>query len=113
VGEYLAQNNFPRIIGDKWKLYQLQRQNSVSRCFSEIQSTPPQGHPALTLDFEPILVVKMSGVEENFRSVIDEMTYGTDCNVINLVHTENANLTHGELNTSFDMLENRWNIHFV
>jgi len=41
------------------------------------------------------------------------MTYGTDYKPINLLHMENANITHKVLNTSIDELENRWNIHVV
>jgi len=74
----LAQNNFPGIIGDEWEWYPLRRQNSVPRRLSEIQSTPPQGHPALTSAFEPRLVVTMPGVAETFKSVIDEMCHGAD-----------------------------------
>jgi len=41
------------------------------------------------------------------------MTHGTDFNLVNLFHAENANLTHKDLNTSMDEPENRWNIHLV
>jgi len=41
------------------------------------------------------------------------MTYGTDFKLINLLHADNAHLTHKDLNTSIDELENRWNIHLV
>jgi hypothetical protein len=36
----------------------------------------------------------MPGVAETFKSVIDEMTYATDFKLIDVLHTENANLTH-------------------
>ena len=78
-----------------------------------IQKYPPLGYPALTSAPEPILVVTMPGAVENFRSVIDKMTYGTDFKLINLLHAENANLTHKDLNTSLGELENRWNIPLV
>jgi hypothetical protein len=73
---------------------------------SEIQSTPLQGHPALSSAFEPSLVVTMPGVAEMFKSVIDEMTYGTDFKLINFLNTENTNLTHEDLNTTIDEPEN-------
>jgi len=79
----------------------------------EIQSTPPHGHPALISALEPILVVTMPGVAETFKSVIDEMTHGTDFKLVNLLHAENVNLNHEDLNTSIDEPENRWNIHLV
>ena len=41
-----------------------------------------------------------------FKSLIDEITYGTDFTLINLLHTENENLTHEDLNTSIEVLEN-------
>jgi len=53
----MAQNDFPSIIGEEREWYPLCRQNSVPRRLSEIQTTPPQGHPALTSALEPILVV--------------------------------------------------------
>jgi len=109
----LALNGFPGIIGDEWEWYPLERQNSVPHHLLEIQSTPPQGHPALTSAFESILVIILPGVAETFKSVINKMTYGTDFILINLLHAENANLTHEDLNTSIDKPENRWIIHLV
>jgi len=67
-----------------------------------MQSTPQQGHPALTSAFEPILVVTMPRVAETFKSVMDKMTYGTDFKLIHLLHVDNANLTHKDLNTTID-----------
>jgi SNF2 family DNA or RNA helicase len=67
----------------------------------------------LTSALEPILVVTMPGVAETFKSVIDEMTFATDIKLINLLHVENVNLTHEDLNTSLDEPENRWNIHLL
>jgi len=55
----------------------------------------------------------MPKVAETFRSVVDEMTYATDFKLTNLLHAENANLTHEDWNTSPDKPENRWNIHLV
>jgi hypothetical protein len=115
LGEWvnLAQNDFSGIIGDEREWYPLRRQNSAPRHLLEIQSTPPQGHPALTSAFEPILMVTMHGVAETFNSVIDEMSHGTNFKLINLLHAENANLTHEDLNTRIDEPEIRWNIHLV
>jgi hypothetical protein len=79
----------------------------------EIQATPPHGHSALVLGLEPILVVTMPGVAQTFKTVIDKMTHGTDFKLVNLLHAENASLTHGNQNTSIDKPENRWNIHLV
>ena len=107
----MAQNHFPRIIGKEWEWYLLWRKHSVPRRLIEIQTTPPQAHPALTSSLEPIRLVTMPRVAEMFESVIDEMTYRTDFKLINLLHAENANLTHEDLNTSNDEPENRWNIH--
>jgi len=109
----LADNDFPSIVGEEREWYPLQRLNSVPRRLLEIQTTPPYGHPALISAHEPILVVTMPGVAETFKTVIDEMTHGTDFKLVNLLLAENANLTHEDLNTSIDEPENRWNIHLV
>jgi len=55
----------------------------------------------------------MLWVAETFKTVIDEMTQGTDLKLVTLFHAKNANLTHEDLNTSIDEPENRWNIHLV
>jgi hypothetical protein len=109
----LADNDFPGIVGKERQWYPLQRLNSVPRRMLEIEITPPHGHPALVSAHEPILVVTMPWVAEMFKTVIDEMTQGTNFKLINLFHPENANLTHKDLNTSIDEPENRWNIHLV
>jgi hypothetical protein len=109
----LARKDFLGIVGEEREWYPLQRLNSVSRCLLEIQTTPPHGHPALVSALEPILVVKMPGVAETFKTVIDKMTHGSEFKLVNLLHAENANLTHEDLNTSIDERENRWNIHLV
>jgi hypothetical protein len=44
----------------------------------------------------------MPRVADTFKSDIDEMTHGTDFKLVNLLHTENANLTQEDLNTSID-----------
>jgi hypothetical protein len=109
----LAHNDFPGIVGEEREWYLLQRLNSVPCGLLEIQTTTPHRHPALISAHEPILVVTMPGVVETFKTVIDEMTHGTDFKLLNLLHAENANLTHKDLNTSIDEPENRWNIHLV
>jgi len=109
----LAHNNFPGIVSEERKWYQLQRLNSVPHHLLEIQSTPPHGHPALISALELILVVIIPGVAETFKSVIDKMTHGTDFKLVNLLHAENGNLTHEDLNSSIDETENEWNIHLV
>lgn len=103
----MAQNDFPGMISDTWEGYMLQRLNSVPYRLSAIQSTPPPGHPVLTLGFEPILVVTILGVAESSKGVIDDMTYGIDFELTNLLHVENVNPTYENLNTSMDELENQ------
>ena len=98
----LADNDFPGIVGEEREWYLLQRLNLVPRHLLEIQTTRPHRHPALILAHEPILVVTMPGVAETFKTVIDMMTHGTDFKLVNLLHAENANLTHEDLNTSID-----------
>jgi hypothetical protein len=68
----------------------------------EIQTTPPHGHPAFVAALESILAVTMSGVAEIFKTVINEMTHGTEFNLVNFLHTESANLAHEDLNPSID-----------
>jgi len=79
----------------------------------EIQTTPAHGHPALILPHEPIVVVTIPGVAKTIKTVIYEMTHGTNFKLVNLLHAKNVNLTHEGLNTSLDVPENRWNIHLV
>jgi hypothetical protein len=109
----LAHNNFASIVGEEQEWYQLQRLNSVPRRLLEIQTAPPHRHPAFVSALEPILVVTRAGVAETFQTVIDEMAHGTEFKLVNLLHTEHANLTHDELNSSIDKPENGWNIHLV
>jgi len=108
LGEWvsMAQNNFPWIIGDELGWYPVGTQNSVPSHLPKVQSTQPQGHPAQTSAWEPILVMTMPGVAETFKNVIDGMTYVTDVKLVNLLHTEYAYLTHEDLNTSIDAPEN-------
>ena len=109
----MAQNDFPGIVGEEREWYSLRTQNSVPPRLSEIQTTPPQGHPALTSALERILVVTMAGVAEMFKSVINEMTYGTKFKLVNWLHTVNTNLTLEDQNTTIDEPANRWNFHLV
>jgi len=91
----LAQNDFPGIVGQERKWYPLQRLNSVPCRLLEIHKTPPHGDPALISAHEPILVVTIPGVAETFKSIIDEMTRGTDLKLVNLLLAKNANHPHG------------------
>jgi hypothetical protein len=58
-------------------------------------------------------MVTIPGVVETFKSVFDKITYGTTFKLINLLHTENANLTSDDLKTSIAKLENWWNVQLV
>jgi hypothetical protein len=109
----LVDNDFPGIVSEEQKWYPLQRLNSVPGRLWEIQTTPHHGHPALLSAHEPILVATMPGVAETFKTVIDEMTHGTDFKLANMLHPKNATLTHEDLNTSLDAPENRRDIHLV
>jgi len=71
----VADDDFPSIVSEEQEWYPLQRLNSVPCRLSGIQTTSPHGHPALISAHEPILVVTMPGVAENFKTVIDEMTH--------------------------------------
>jgi hypothetical protein len=55
----------------------------------------------------------MPGVVENFKTIINEMTHGTNLKLVNLLLAENANLTHENQNTSIHEPEHGWNIHLV
>jgi hypothetical protein len=109
----MVQNDFPGIIGDERERYPLRRYNSVPCHLIVTHQIPPQGHPVLTSALEPIQVVTMPGVAEKYKNVIDEMKFATDFKLNNLLHVDNVNLTHADLNTSLDEPENRWNIHLV
>jgi hypothetical protein len=109
----LTHNNFPSIVSEDWEWYPLQILNSGPHCLLEIQTTPLHGHPALVLALELILVVTLPIVEETVKTVIDEMTHGTDITLVNLLQAENVNVTHQDLITSIDDPENQWNTHLV
>jgi hypothetical protein len=106
----VAKNIFRRMIGDEREWYRLRKYNAVPCHLSETQSTPPQGHPALTSAVEPMRMVTWPRVAEKFKTVIDEITYETDFKLIELLHAKNANLTHESLNTNIAEPGNRWNI---
>jgi hypothetical protein len=109
----LVHNDIPGIVGEEREWYPLPRLNSVPRWLLEIQTTPPHGHPALVSALEPFLVVIMPGVAETLKTVIPEMTHGTEFKLVILLDAKNANLTHKDLNTSINEPEIRWNIHLV
>jgi len=106
----VVQNDFPSIVGEEWKWYPLQGLNSVPHRLLEIQTLPPHGHSACISALEPILVVRMPGVAQTFKTVIGEMTHGTDFKLVNRMHAENANLTSQDLNPIIDEPDNWWNI---
>jgi len=109
----MVQNDCPGIIGEEWEWYPLGGHNLVPSHLVEIQKPPPQGHPVLTSALEPILVGRMPGVAEKFKSVIDKMTFAIDFKLISLLHAENANLTHQNLRNSLREPKNRCNMHLV
>jgi len=55
----------------------------------------------------------MPRVPDTFKIVIAQMTHGTDFKLVNMLHTENANLTYKELNTTIEAPEYQWIIHLV
>lgn len=57
-----------------------------------------------------MLVVTMLGVAATFKCVIDELTYGTNVQLVGLLQVENENNTDTDLNTSFHEVENCSNI---
>jgi hypothetical protein len=79
----LVRNHFTSVVGEEREWYPLQRLNSVPCRMLEIQTTPPQGHPALVSALEPILVATMPGVAETCKTVINEMTHGTEFKLVN------------------------------
>jgi hypothetical protein len=107
----LVHNDFPGIVNEASEWDPLQRLNSVPRHLLQLQSTPPHRHPALISSIEPLLVVTMPEVAATFKSVIDEMTPGTNFKLGNILHSKSANLTNQHLNTSIDKPGNQCNIH--
>jgi len=79
----------------------------------EIQKTPPYGHAVLVSALEPILLVTMPGVPETIKTVNDEMTHGTHSKRVNILHAENVNLSHKDLDTRSEKPEIRWNMHLL
>jgi len=55
----------------------------------------------------------MPRIAETFKSLLDEMTYGTNLKLVELLHPDNANLTNEDLNTSIEDPQNRRNIQLV
>ena len=103
----VAHNRLPGVICEERESYSLHRLNSVPCHLMEIQTTPPHGHPALVSALQPIVVVTMARVAETVKNVINEMIRGTDLKQVNLLHADNARLTHDNLNTSFEQAEIR------
>jgi len=60
---------------------------------------------------EPIMVTIIPRVAESLKIVLNEITHVTDFKLCYLLHPENTNRTHKDLNTSIDEPESRWNIH--
>jgi hypothetical protein len=102
----LACNDYHSIVREQHERYLLQRLNSVPHRLLEIQTTRPPRHPVLVSALERILVVTMPRVAETFKTVIDEMTHGNEFTLVNMLHAENANLTHENQNTGMDQPEN-------
>jgi len=97
----LAHNYFPSIVGEEREWL-----NSVPHRLLEIQAELSHGHPALVSSLEPILVVIQPVMAETIKPVINQMTHWTDFKLVNLLHAENANVTHKNLKTSIDKLKN-------
>jgi hypothetical protein len=102
----LANNDVPGLVGQEQGLYPHQRLSSVSSHRLDIQTSPPHGHPAVNSVLEPILMVTMPRVAVTFKTGINEMTDGTHFKLGKLLHAENANLTHKDLNTTIEEAEN-------
>jgi hypothetical protein len=109
----MVQIYFPGIVSEDREWFLVDRVNSVPYYRLEMQTAPSHGHPAPGLTFEPILVVTMAGVAVTFKMVTDKVTHGTYLKLVNLIHADNGNVTHEDLDTSIDQPENRWNIHLV
>jgi hypothetical protein len=52
-------------------------------------------------------------VAEIFKTVIDEITHGTDFTFDSFLESDNVSLIHEDLITSIDELETEWNIHLA
>jgi len=79
----------------------------------DIQTTLTVEFTELASALEPIVVMTIASVTETLKSVINEMTHGTNFKLVNVLDAENAKLTHEDLNSSIDKAESRWNIHHV
>jgi hypothetical protein len=102
----LALNDILSIVGKEWEWNPLQRMNSVLRRVLDIQTIPQHGHPPLISRYEQILVVTMCRVEGTVKTVKDQLTHGAVFKHINVLQTENANLTRTNLNTSINKAAN-------
>jgi hypothetical protein len=103
----LPHNDLSGIVSEEWDWYRLQILNCVPRHLLEIQPTPPHGHPALVTVPEPIMVVRILGAAESFKTVINMVTHGSEFKLGNLLHSEYAKLTNEDRNTSIDKPETR------
>jgi hypothetical protein len=98
----MIQNEFPVIPGEERECYPLQRPNSVPRHLIEIRKCTLSQHPVLSSAHEPILIVRILGVAEMFKRVIDEVIFATALEFMKLLQAEDPNLTHKDLNTTVD-----------
>jgi hypothetical protein len=57
-------------------------------------------HLVLAVSLEAINNVTMPGVAETLKNIINEMTYGTEVMLVNILPVGTANLTNDNLNTS-------------
>jgi hypothetical protein len=107
VWPILALNYIPSIVGEEWEWYLLEWLNPVPHHLFDIRTAPPHGHPALVSSLEPIVVIIRLVVAYTIKPAINQMTHRTDFQPVNLLHAENANVTHLDQNSSINKLENR------
>jgi hypothetical protein len=55
----------------------------------------------------------MSGVAEMLKSVFQQMTYEPKINLVNVLHTENANLSCQDCSSTISKLDNLLNIYLI
>jgi hypothetical protein len=115
IGKWVisAQNDIPGIVSAEWKRYPLERLNSVPCHLLEIPTTPPDVHPALVSPLVRILLAPMHRAAATFKTIIIEITHGTNFDLVNMLHAKNTYLIMKDLNTSIDELETKWTIHLV
>lgn len=68
----------------------------------KIQTTPPPEHSTLTSALKSIMVVPSGGVAHSVKCNINEMMYGMDFNLVNVLDMDSVNLRYKELYTSID-----------